>query len=68
MAVHANLEMHLMDVITAYLYGSLDVDIYIKVPPSLEIRTPNVPAPEQYHGIKLHKALYGLKQCERMWY
>jgi len=24
-----NLEMHLMDVVTAYLYGSLDNDIYI---------------------------------------
>ena len=27
-----NLDMCLMDVITAYLYGSLDNDIYIKIP------------------------------------
>ena len=24
--------MHLMDVVTAYLYGSIDSDIYIKIP------------------------------------
>lgn len=41
MTVHATLEMHLMDVVTAYLYGSLDANIYMKVPPDLEIGTPN---------------------------
>ena len=32
LAVSENLEMHLMDVVTAYLYGSLDNDIYMRVP------------------------------------
>lgn len=41
MTVHATLEMHLMDVVTAYLYGSLDANIYMKVPLGLEIGTPN---------------------------
>ena len=27
-----NLDMQLMDVVTAYLYGSLDNDIYMKIP------------------------------------
>ena len=27
-----NLDMRLMDVVTAYLYGSLDDDIYMKIP------------------------------------
>ena len=27
-----NLDMRLMDVVTAYLYGSLDNDIYMKIP------------------------------------
>ena len=30
--VHERLEMHLMDVVTEYLYGSLDNEIYMKNP------------------------------------
>lgn len=29
--IHERLEMHLMDVITAYLYGSLDNETYMKI-------------------------------------
>ena len=32
MAVSKRLEMRLMDVVTAYLYGSLDSDIFMKIP------------------------------------
>ena len=32
-----NLEMHLMDVVIAYLYGSLDNDIYMKLPEGLKM-------------------------------
>ena len=32
-----NLKMHLMDVVTAYLYGSLDNDIYMKLPEGLKM-------------------------------
>ena len=32
LAVSEGLEMHLMDVVTAYLYGSIDSDIYMKIP------------------------------------
>ena len=32
LAVSEGLEMHLMDVVTTYLYGSIDSDIYIKIP------------------------------------
>ena len=35
LAVHENLEIHLMDVVTDYLYGSLDNEIYMKVPEGL---------------------------------
>ena len=31
LATHAKLEIPLMDVVTSYLYGSLDNDIYIKI-------------------------------------
>ena len=32
LAVHEKLDMRLMDVVTTYLYGTLDNDIYIKTP------------------------------------
>ena len=32
LVVLEGLEMHLMDVVTAYLYGSIDSDIYMKIP------------------------------------
>ena len=32
LVVTKNLDMRLMDVVTAYLYGSLDNDIYMKIP------------------------------------
>ena len=31
MTVSKNLEMHFMDVVTVYLYGSLDFDIHMKI-------------------------------------
>ena len=36
LVVHENLEIHLMDVVTAYLYGSLDNEIYMKVSEGLK--------------------------------
>ena len=35
------LHMHLMDVVTSYLYGSLDRDIYMTVPEGLKISKPS---------------------------
>ena len=67
LTVHEKLEMRLMDVVTAYLYGSLDHDILIKIPEAFKI-------PEAYEdsretcSIKLQKSLYRFKQLGRMWY
>jgi hypothetical protein len=58
--------MQLMDVVTAYLYGSLDSDIYMKVPDGIQI--PNPIANRNMYCVKLQKSLYGLKQSGRMWY
>jgi hypothetical protein len=58
--------MYLMDVVIAYLYGSLDSDIYIKVPEGLDI--PNKNHSDNMYCVKLQKLLYGLKQSGRMWY
>ena len=67
MIVHEKLEMCLMDVVTTYLYGSLDHNIFMKIPEALIV-------PKAYKNlkescsIKLQKFLYGLKQSGRMWY
>jgi hypothetical protein len=55
-----------MDVVTAYLYGSLDADIYMKVPDGLKIPNPNIN--RNMYCVKLQKSLYGLKQSGKMWY
>ena len=66
LAVQKRLYMQLMDVVTAYLYGSLDSNIYIKVPDGISI--PNQGANRNMYCVKLKRSLYGLKQSERMWY
>jgi hypothetical protein len=55
-----------MDVVTAYLYGSLDSDIYMKVLDRISI--PNMNANRNMYCVKLIKSLYGLKQSRRIWY
>ena len=59
-AVQNHLSMQLMDVVTAYLYGSLDSDIYMKVPNGIPILNQN--ANRSMYCVKLQKSLYGLKQ------
>ena len=65
LAMKENLDLRLMDVVTAYLYGSLDSDIYMKL--LEEFKLPGAGSREQC-SIKLNKSLYGLKQSRRMWY
>ena len=57
--------MQLMDVVTAYLYGSLDSNMY-KVSDGISI--PNPKENSNMYCVKLQKSLYGLKQSNRMWY
>jgi hypothetical protein len=51
---------------TAYLYGLLDSNIYMKVPNGISV--PNMKANRNMYCVKLVKSLYGLKQSGRMWY
>jgi hypothetical protein len=51
LAVQNRLSMQLMDVVTTYLYGSLDSDIYMKVPDG--IRIPDNKANRNMYCIKL---------------
>jgi hypothetical protein len=57
-----NLELHHLDIETAFLHGDLDEDIYMEQPPYFV--DPQFP---QY-VCKLKKSLYGLKQSPRMWH
>ena len=62
LAVHEKLEMRLMDVFTAYLYGTLDNDIYMKIPEGFKMPEAYKSKPKQLFSIKLQRSLYGLKQ------
>ena len=68
LTINENLQMRLMDVVTAYLYGSLDNDIYMKVPEGLKMPEAFKSKPRHMYSIKLKRSLYGLKQSGRMWY
>jgi hypothetical protein len=55
-----------MYVMTTYLYGSLDLYIYMKVPDGISVSNANVG--RNMYCVKLNKSLYDLKQSGRMWY
>ena len=69
LATNMNLDMQLMDVVTAYLYGSLDAHIYMKIPVGFKI--PKIKKKNEnrnMYSVKLQRSLYGLKQSGWMWY
>ena len=63
-----NLDMRVMNVVTAYLYGSLDNDIYMKIPEGYKMPETYNPTSRSMYSSKLQRSLYGLKQSKRMWY
>ena len=66
LVIFEKLEMRLMDIVTAYLYGSLDSDIYMKIPEGFKL--PDACTPRNLFSKKLQRFLYGLKQSGSMWY
>jgi len=61
-AAAEDLELHQLDVDTAFLNGDLKEEIYMKQPSGFE-------KPGQEHLVcRLKKSLYGLKQAGRSWY
>ncbi|GJT52805.1 retrovirus-related pol polyprotein from transposon TNT 1-94 [Tanacetum coccineum] len=68
LAVIKNLDMRLMDVVTTYLYGSLDSDIYMKIPEGFKMPEALSTKPKDMYSVKLQRSLYGLKLSGRMWY
>ena len=63
-----NLDMHLMDVVTTYLYGSLKNEIYMKILEEFKIHKSYNSKSRELYSIRLQRSLYGLKQSRRMWY
>ena len=57
-----------MDVVIAYLYGDLDMKIYMKVPEGLTLIGSNISKPWNTLSIRLRRSLYGLKQSGIMWH
>ena len=68
LAVSEGLDMCLMDVITSYLYGSINNDIYMKIPGGFKLPEANNTKTRNMCLIKLQQSLYGLNQSGRMWY
>ena len=68
LTVFEELDIYLMDVITTYLYGSIDNDIYMKIPTGFKLPEANNTKPRNISSIKLQCSLYGLKQSGHMWY
>lgn len=62
LVAHFDLELHQMDVVTAFLNGDLDEDIYMEQPEGCIDRS------KRDYVCKLLKAIYGLKQASRQWY
>ena len=61
LAVSERLDMHLMDVVTTYLYGYLDANVYMKIPEGFTLPETMNSKPRSMYSIKLQRSLYGLK-------
>ena len=61
LAVHKNMQIHQMDVKTAFLNGELKETVYMKQPPGMEEEG------KENWVCKVNRSIYGLKQSPRQW-
>ena len=62
LAILEGLNMRLMDVVTTYLYGSLDANVHMKILEGFTLPEVMNSKPQIMYSIKLQRSLYGLKQ------
>lgn len=62
LVAHYNLELHQMDVRTAFLNGELNEDVYMIQPEGFKEDV------SKHLVCKLKRSIYGLKQASRQWY
>jgi hypothetical protein len=62
LVAHYDLDLHQMDVKTAFLNGDLDESVYMAQPKGFVVKG------KERLGCRLKKSIYGLKQASRQWY
>ena len=62
LVAHYDLELHQMDVKTAFLNGDLEENVYMAQPKGFVMEG------NERMGCRLKKSIYGLKQASRQWY
>ena len=62
LVAHYDLELHQMDVKTAFLNGDLKEDVYMAQPEGFVVEG------KEHLACRLKKSIYGLKQASREWY
>ncbi|GKA89147.1 retrovirus-related pol polyprotein from transposon TNT 1-94 [Tanacetum coccineum] len=70
LVAHYDLELHQMDVKTAFLNGDLHEDVYMTQPEDVYMTQPEgfMVEGKEHMVCKLKRSIYGLKQASRQWY